>query len=163
QHGSTKAKVLAAQTAYALIILEATGSVEGVVRNAQGQLLAGAVVAGGITLATTDANGFFHIDGVPAGQATIEAGDPVTKRRGSLGVTGLPGQTVNAEITLEARATIIGHVFDANGQPVPKATVRIVTDSGFFFVFANNSGFYRFPDMQLGTYLIQAPGPSQEF
>ncbi len=163
RHGSASVQVVAGQTAFAIIILEATGAVEGVVYNAQGQLVSGAVVAGGFTLGTTDANGFFHIEGVPAGLHSIEAGDPVTKRRGSVAVTVLPGQTVRAEVTLEARATIVGYVLDANGHPVPRATVRIVTPSGYFFVFANNRGFYRFPDMTLGEYLIQAPGPPQEF
>ena len=50
---------------------------QGVVFNAQGQPVAGAVIAGGLALGTTDANGFFRITGVPAGSRTIEAGDPV--------------------------------------------------------------------------------------
>ena len=74
----------------------------------------------------------------------------------------LPGQTVSAAITLEARATITGRVLDANGNPVPRATVRIPSLGGFTFVIANNSGVFTFPDMPLGDYLIQAPGPSQE-
>jgi hypothetical protein len=40
--------------------------------------------------------------------------------------------------------------------------VRIVRDSGYSFVFANNQGFFRFPDIPLDNYLLQAPGPSQE-
>ena len=62
---------------------------------------------------------------------------------------------------LEARATITGRVLDANGTPVPRATVRIPSLGGFTFVFANDSGVFRFPDLPLGDYLIQAPGPSQ--
>ena len=62
----------------------------------------------------------------------------------------------------DARASIIGQVTDANGTPVPGVTVRIVRNDGFQFVFANNNGQFRFPDMPLGSYLLQAPGPSQE-
>jgi hypothetical protein len=69
---------------------------------------------------------------------------------------------VTAAIRLEARATITGRVLDANGVPVPRATVRIPSVGGYTFVFANDSGVYRFPDMPLGDYLIQAPGPSRE-
>lgn len=153
--------VVSGHTVSTVVILEATGSVEGVVRNAQGLVVPGAVVAGGFTLGTADVNGFFHIDGVPAGNRLIEAGDPVTKRRGRVTLTVLPGQTVNVAITLEARATIVGRVFDANRQPVPGVTVRIPANGGFFFVFANNSGFFRFPDLNLDEYLIEAPGPEK--
>ena len=144
------------------IVLEATGMVEGVVFNASGAPQAGALVAGGLALVQTDANGFFRLEGVPAGPRRIEAGDPVTRRRGSAEIVVLPGQTVSAAIRLEARATITGRVLDANGTPVPRATVRIPSLGGFTFVFANDSGVFRFPDMPLGDYLIQAPGPSSE-
>src|SRR5213075_804625 len=70
--------------------------------------------------------------------------------------------TSQVVITLEARATIIGRVLDANGTPVPKATVRLPTPDGFTFVFANNAGIFNFPDLPLGDYLIEAPGPPQD-
>lgn len=161
QTGSARVEIFPGHISSVAIVMAAMGAVEGVVRNAQGQVVAGAVVAGGLTLGTTDANGFFRIEGVPAGQQTIEAGDPTTKRRGSAAVTVLPGQTVSVAIVLEARATIVGRVLDANGQPVPGATVRLPRDGGFYFVFANNSGFYRLPDLTLGEYLIEAPGPDK--
>src|SRR5262249_18134759 len=41
-------------------------------------------------------------------------------------------------------------------------TVRIPQGEGYTFVFANNQGFFKFPDMALGDYLIEAPGPPQE-
>jgi hypothetical protein len=154
-------KVIAGATSATVVVMEATGSVAGVVRNARVEVVPGALIAGGIALGVADANGLFRIDGVPAGLRTLHAGDPVTKRRGSKAVTVLPGQTVNVAIELEARATIVGRVLDANGQPVPRATVRLPSDSGFTFVFANNSGVYRLPDLHLGEYLIQAPGPPQ--
>lgn len=162
QLGMSRISVLAQITNSVNIVMEAMGGVEGVVLNAQGRPVPGALIAGGISLGVADANGFFRIEGVPAGKRTIQAGDPLTKRRGSAAVTVFPGQTVTTAITLEARATIVGRVLDANGQPVPKATVRIPQSGGFTFVFANNSGFFRFPDLTLGEYLIQAPGPSQE-
>lgn len=160
QLGTTKASVVANVTSSVHIVLESTGAVEGVVFNAQGNPVSGAVIAGGIALGTADANGFFRITGVPAGARTIEAGDPVTKRRGSTNVTIVPGQTVRVAITLEARATITGRVLDANGNPMPRVSVRLPVLGGFTFVFTNNQGVYTFPDLPLGSYLIQAPGPS---
>ncbi len=162
QIGVARATVIALTTTAVSIVMEATGAVQGVVFNAAGQPVAGALVAGGLTLVQTDANGAFRIEGVPAGKRTIQAGDPVTRRRGSAEVNVLPGQTVVAAITLEARATITGRVLDANGNPVPKASVRIPSQGGFTFVIANNQGVFTFPDMTLGDYLIQAPGPSAE-
>ncbi|MBI3860214.1 MAG: carboxypeptidase regulatory-like domain-containing protein, partial [Thaumarchaeota archaeon] len=141
------------------IIMEALGNVEGVVRDAQGRLVDGALVAGGFALGKTDVNGHFRIEGVLAGLRTIEAGNPRTKRRGSVPVTVLPGQTVLVAITLEARATIIGQVLDASGNPVPRASVRIPRSNGFFFVIANLQGVFRFPEIHLSDYLLQAPGP----
>lgn len=160
QIGVVRAAIAANLTTSVGIVLEATGSVEGVVFNAQGQPVPGAVIAGGVALGTADANGFFRIEGVPAGSRTIQAGDPVTKRRGSVVVTVVPGQTVRVAITLEARATITGRVLDADGHPMARVSVRIPQSGGFTFVFTNSQGVYTFPDMPLGTYLIQAPGPS---
>ncbi len=162
QLGAASVTIVAQTTSSVSIVLESTGAVEGVVFNGRGEPVAGALVAGGAALGTTTANGFFHIDGVPAGTHTIEAGDPVTRRRGSAQVTVLPGQTVNASITLESRATIVGRVLDANGNPVPGASVRIPAIDGFSFVIANKQGVFTFPDLTLGDYLLQAPGPSQE-
>jgi hypothetical protein len=162
QLGAVRTTVSARQTSSVAILLEATGAVEGVVFNARNEPVAGALVAGGLALVETDANGFFRIEGVPAGRRTIEAGDPVTRRRGAADVIVLAGQTVSAAIKLEARATITGRVLDATGTPVPRATVRLPVVGGYTFVFANDSGVYRFPDLPLGDHLVQAPGPPRE-
>ena len=162
QLGIARAAVLPHQTTSVSIVLEATGVVEGVVFSPSGQPVPGALVAGGLAIVETNANGFFRLEGVPAGRRTIQAGDPVTFKRGSADLTVLAGQTVSAAVTLEARATITGRVLDANGAPVPRATVRLPVIGGYTFVFANDSGVYRFPDLGLGEYLIQAPGPSRE-
>lgn len=162
QIGVVRAVVQPLITTAVSIVMESVGSVEGVVFDGRGQLVAGALVAGGIALVETDANGFFRLEGVPAGQRSIQAGDPVSRKRGEARVNVVPGQTVSVAITLESRATIRGRVLDAAGNPVPRATVRIPSDGGFTFVFANNSGVFTFPDLPLGDYLMQAPGPSQE-
>ena len=133
QLGVVRAGIQARLTTSVSIVLEATGAVEGVVFNAAGAPQAGALVAGGVALVQTDANGFFRLEGVPAGRRTIEAGDPVTRRRGSAEVVVLAGQTVSAAIRLEARATITGRVLDASGAPVP------VPPSGFPFSVGSRS------------------------
>jgi hypothetical protein len=162
QIGVTRATIVAQSTTAVSVVMESSGAVQGVVFNAGGQPVEGALVAGGVALVTTDANGAFRLEGVPAGKRTIEAGDPVTRRRGNTEVNVLPGQTVTASITLEARATITGRVLDANGTPIAKASVRIPQTGGFQFVIANNQGVFTFPDLPLGDYLLQAPGPSAE-
>lgn len=162
QIGVAQASVVARTTTSVSIVLEATGFVEGVVFDASGRPKPGAVVAGGVALVETDANGRFRLEGVPAGSTTIEAGDPVTKKRGSAVVNVVPGQVTQAAVTLEARATIRGRVLDASGNPVPFASVRIPLGDGFLFVIANSQGVYTLPDLNLGDYLIQAPGPSKD-
>ena len=161
QLGSAKAVVLANVTNAVVVVLQAFGSIEGLVLDAQGRPKAGALVAGGLELVTTDANGFFHVDNIPAGHRTLDAGDPVTRRRGSAMVDVLPGQTVPIVIKLEARATIAGRVFDAAGNPVGNVSVRIPQDDGYIFVFADANGFYKFPDMELGDYLSRGTGSAK--
>ncbi len=160
QIGTTKASLVSLTTTAVSIVLEATGAVEGVVFDASGNPLPGALVAGGVALVETDANGAFRIEGVPAGSRTIEAGHPVSRKRGAATVVVLPGQTVTAAITLEARATITGRVLDAQGNPMARVSVRIPRLGGYEFVFTNNQGVYTLPDQRMGDYLIQAPGPS---
>ena len=74
----------------------------------------------------------------------------MTRRRGSANVV-LPGQTVSAAVTLEARATITGRILDANGQPMPRVSVRLPQSGGFTFVFTNDQRVFTFPDMPLGV------------
>ena len=158
QTGRSTVTVLARTTTSAVIVMEALGSVEGVVYNALNQPVPGAIIAGGVTLGTTDANGYFRIEGVPAGTTIITAGDPTTKRRGSQSVTVVPGQAVRVAITLESRATILGEVRDNTGAPVPNATVRLPNErgTGFILIVANAAGLYKVPDLPLGDYLIEA-------
>ncbi|MDJ0785391.1 MAG: carboxypeptidase regulatory-like domain-containing protein [Myxococcota bacterium] len=160
--GVGRVQVASGRTTSISLRLEPTGEVDGIVLDAQGNPVPGALVAGGLDLATTDAQGRFLITGVPAGRRQIEAGNPVNRRRGSADVTVVAGATTNVVIDLEARATIEGFVLDAAGNPVPGATVRLPDVNGYRFVFANQQGFYRLPDLALGSYLIQAPGPPQE-
>ncbi|MCP5152800.1 MAG: Ig-like domain-containing protein [Ectothiorhodospiraceae bacterium] len=159
---TTQVQLVAGTTVGAVVVMEGEATVTGVVFEPDGVTPAvGALVAGGFALATTDALGRFTT-AVPPGRRTMEAGNPTTRRRGSAEVTAVAGRTVEVAIRLEQRATVEGFVRDANGQPVPRATVRLVQTGGFSFVFANNQGYFRFPDLQLGDYLFQAPGPSQE-
>lgn len=90
--------VLAQITNSTNVVLEALGNVEGIVLDAQGKTVAGALVTGGLELVETDVNGRFLVPGVPAGRRVIEAGNPATRRRGKVEIAVLPAQTVTAEI-----------------------------------------------------------------
>jgi hypothetical protein len=164
QVGVTAYTFVIAATATANVRLEGAGIVEGIVLNAQGQRVEGALVAGGLDLVTTDADGFFRIENVPGGDRTLEAGDPINKRIGEVRVSVIPGQVVNATIQLEGRATVAGRVSDEFGEPEAGVSVRIPVKrgdiDGYIYVITDREGNFEFPDLEYGSYLLQAPGPS---
>ena len=74
----------------------------------------------------------------------------------------LPGQTVTAAITLEARATVRGPRARRQRHAGALRERAHPAQGGYTFVIANGQGVYTFPDLALGDYLLQSPGPSKE-
>ena len=102
------------------IAMEALGRVSGLVLEARGIPVEGAVVTGGVGLETTGAAGTFFVEGVVPGKRRIEAGHPGTKRRGSTDVTVVGNRTVHAVIHL-GRVSGTTVEVDDNGDRRPTA------------------------------------------
>ena len=151
-------------TTIANVTLDAATTVFGQVQFDDGSPVTNALVAGGITLVTTDANGNFQLQGVPVGSQIISAGlqaNPAAgidfTRLGSASVNVIAGQANYAVIKLNAAGAIYGKVFDAQGNPVPNIEVAIPQQGGFLWTVADSSGNYSFEDLGLGGYTLSAP------
>ena len=143
-----------------LLLFGGTGRVRGVVLDADGTPIVGAIVGGGLTLKQTDANGAFILDDVPVGSRTITALHEASGRFASVTVnlTG-PGQEVTVQIILPAHGTLVGKVFEADGQtPVPNIKVFALGPENRPGLTDAN-GDYRFENLPLGSYLISAYRP----
>jgi len=83
------------------LILPGSGRiVRGEVRDALNQLVAGAKVAGGPALTTTDANGHFELKGFPLGKVTLTAQAPGSQALGRADVNiASPNGVVDVVIT----------------------------------------------------------------
>jgi hypothetical protein len=143
-----------------LILFGGTGTVTGVVLDADGHPVAGVQVGGGLSIATTDANGQFTLADVPIGQRTLTALDPARQLTGSatINLAG-PGEILTVQVSLEARATLAGRVFEAGGATavtglrvflLGPTNQSAVTDAG---------GAFRFANIPLGTYKVSAFRP----
>lgn len=164
--------VTAGQATRANLALPGFAAVAGRVRTSFGVPMANALVAGGINLVTSDADGRFLIPDVPTGQRSFMAAvtperNPLVKfqRTGSASLLVLPGIVNVLDIVLAPAGVIQGTVRDEDGRPVPNIRVaRPVDDpSGFFWVMSDANGFYRFENIEPGPYVISAPsGPVDE-
>ncbi len=158
EQGSIATTIVGGQDVTAnLVLLGGSGTVRGVVLDADGIPVAGAIVGGGLTLATTDASGQFTLTDVPIGQRTITALDRVRQVTGSATAhLARPGEEVAVQIILEARGTIAGRVFEADGvTPVPGLRVALLGGRNLTTV-TDEQGGYRFADIPLGGYTISA-------
>jgi hypothetical protein len=151
------------------ITLQGRGTVRGRVEFANGQPVANALVGGGEALVRTDANGFFTLTGVPAGQQTIEAGlekDLAAgiefTRIGSGVLDVVPGVQGFVTVRLKPAGRILGRVFDAAGTPVPNVRVSIPRpqENGFLWTQTDATGSYLFENLGLDDYTVSAPGPA---
>jgi hypothetical protein len=154
-------------TLYASLLLPGTSQVIGRVELPNGQPVAGALVAGGDAVVTTDSGGNFLLMGVPVGRRTIAAGvapgvipgiDFV--RLGSETIDVFPGAPAFAVVRLRPAGRIHGHVLDAAGAPVPSVRVAIPRPpTGFYWTNADASGAYHFDNLNLDEYIVAAPAP----
>ena len=143
-----------------LILFGGTGTVKGVVLDADGHPVAGVQVGGGLSLATTDANGQFTLGDIPVGQRTLTALDQANQltASGSVNLAG-PGEVITVQLNLEARATLAGRVFEANGTtPVTSLRVFLLGPRNLSAV-TDAAGAFRFDKIPLGTYKVSAFRP----
>jgi protocatechuate 3,4-dioxygenase beta subunit len=125
--------------------------------------LAGAVVwvSGTPFNTVTDANGFYRLDGVFAGDRTILAADLVRNRQTSavVSLTG-NGQTVSRDLYFveSVGSGLTGEVVGFSGNPVPGATVHLSTggDQWFGTAVTDAAGRFVFPNLSVGTYSVHA-------
>jgi len=150
---------------YANVTLQAATTVSGQVTFDNGDPAPNALVAGGVALVTTDANGNFQLQGVPVGLATISAGieaNPAAgidfPRLGSTSTTIVPGEANYVVVKLAPAGRIYGQVFDAQGNPQSGVEVAIPQQGGFYWTTADSKGNYSFDNLGLGDYTVSAPG-----
>ncbi|MGO9201638.1 MAG: LamG-like jellyroll fold domain-containing protein [Limisphaerales bacterium] len=150
---------------YANVTLQAATTVSGQVTFDNGDPAPNALVAGGVALVTTDANGNFQLQGVPVGNATISAGlaaNPAAgipfTRLGSASANIVAGEANYVVVKLSAAGQIFGQVFDAQGKVQPNVEVAIPQQGGFYWTTADANGNYSFANLALGNYTLSAPG-----
>jgi protocatechuate 3,4-dioxygenase beta subunit len=138
----------------------ALGSLTGIVTDASGNPVAGAVVRAGRQTALTDAQGKYTLTGVRAGSVAVE----VSKRdfrtlEATASVSADATTTLNLSLVAKSRddrpvqgtGSLSGTVFNAAGQPMGGALVmlrgvRLTTDA---------TGRFQFPNLRSGIYSLQ--------
>ncbi len=146
------------------VSLESTTQLFGRVQFDDGRPAANALVAGGLALVRTDADGNFTLTGVPVGSRTISAGlerNPAAgidfPRLGSANVNVIAGADNYVVVKLRAAGKIFGRVTDLNGAGIGGVRVAIPVDGGFYWTDADGSGNYAFENLALGDYTLSAP------
>lgn len=138
----------------------------GTVRDAAGEVVAGARVSvhwqdGDVPSATTDAQGRFRIDEVPATQVRIRIHNDrflPLERRIDLADTNGP-----LDLTLQPGERIGGVVQDADGQAVPGAGVQLRgADGATASCTADPAGRFLAGGLEPGTYALTAIHPQND-
>ncbi len=137
------------------------GAVRGLVRDALGQPVAGAKVAGGPTLTETDDQGEFEIKGLPLGRFTLMAQGPDYPALGKLEVDSLgPGEVQELVLTLEPVGSITGTLYQADGiTPIPNQKVQLWKEPDVGVLAETHSlsdGQFRFENYPVGDYSLRA-------
>jgi 5-hydroxyisourate hydrolase-like protein (transthyretin family) len=156
--------VLAAnQTLSANIVLSGgLGTVRGIVIDPSGNPVAGASVGGGLSLASTGADGRFTLTDVPVGHREIVAVSNEMGSRASVTVDLLyGGQAVNATLVLDALASVSGVITRANGTAAAGIQVYVFDRQGsevqvYGSAVTNEQGGYRIDRLPLGDHSVSA-------
>lgn len=156
------------------VALRGAGSVTGQVLRRDGVTIAPASglsldavgVGGGTQFATSDANGHFRFDRVPAGPVTITADDLTSLDFGSTSVEVPEAATATATILMNGVGSVAVTVKDAFGQVVPNARVTLTSDSTryggrrLFTSVADPLGVAVFPEVTAGRLIASASDPA---
>ncbi|MCS6938877.1 MAG: carboxypeptidase-like regulatory domain-containing protein, partial [Roseiflexus sp.] len=143
---------ITSQTGLYVLLLDANRcTISGRVTDGAGRGVAGATVRAGERSATTDADGFYTLSGLPSGTYTLTAtlsGYQITPVSRTVTVTGdVSGQDFSAT-PLTYR--ISGRVSDSAGRGVAGATVR----AGERSATTDAEGFYMLTDLPAGVYTL---------
>ncbi len=146
------------------LLLEGTGTVSGLVKDARGRAVAGARVTGGnrwggpfvnatAAEAVSDADGRFALAGLEVGDVQLTA----RRRDGDVGGTAVAkiveGQTAEVELVLRDSGTVRGRVTTRDGAPASGAHVTAAPTTG---VFGRNDLFRTTTDED-GRYALELP------
>ena len=131
------------------------GSVRGQVFRSDGQTPASGVpiytTSGGF--ATTDASGFYRIEGLSVGSITVQAVDLGRNEEARASLSIIEGTEVTANLVLfGGTGRVSGVVRSADGTPVAGAEVG----GGFTLVTTDANGAFLLPDVPLGDREISA-------
>ena len=166
-HGRTSGTVTAtAQTITANVQYLARGSVSGVVSNGGGTPVANAVVTfssastfGQSLTATTNALGQYSFTKIFVGTFGVSATSSATGTGGTAtGTLQTDGQSVTANITLTATATIAGTVFRSNGTTAVAGAVVNVSGTGFTQA-TDLTGHFTISNVPVANYQLQVSDP----
>jgi hypothetical protein len=110
---------------------------------------------------TTDAAGFYRLEGVFAGLQSISAADLSTQQQTSAAVTVVDGETATRDLVFPAPENtggVAGEVLDFDGNPVFGATVHIALgDQNWAHeTFSDGAGQFSIPDLAPGVYDVHA-------
>jgi inhibitor of cysteine peptidase len=133
-----------------------TYTISGRVTDGAGNGVAGVTVSAGARSATTDANGFYAISGLPTGVYTLTAtrsGYQITPASRTVTVNDhLSGQDFTATLLTY---TISGRVTDGAGNGVAGVTVS----AGARSATTDANGFYAISGLSSGVYALRAEKP----
>ncbi|MCL4787023.1 MAG: carboxypeptidase regulatory-like domain-containing protein, partial [Verrucomicrobia bacterium] len=155
------------QTNNVALRLSPTGTIRGkfVKQNGVTPITAAQIRVGVLGFATTGANGFFELAGVPLGTYRVSGRDPVSGRGGFVDVTlSFNGEIREVRLIEQALVELTGAVMDSYGTSfVPGATVTLtVNDQGFTpsrTVTTGPDGRFLFPGTPFGSISLQAQDP----
>ncbi len=150
------------------VALKNSGGLTGQVLAADGSTGPVSVVtvqAGGWFSTTTDAEGHFAFERLPAGAATLTAQAVGSTDQGAASAEVPAGATVVVDVKLNGIGSIQGHTLDSAGQPIA-GDLRVQGTGTFgygFFLKVGNDGFFRLPEVLAGPFTASLTARSGEF
>jgi hypothetical protein len=137
-----------------------TGVIAGTVSSQTGRPIPGAQISltsgADVRTASTEANGFYQINGVAPGAYTIVAVDLTGGLRTRVSGTLPPNQSANVDLTLTPSGTIRGTAFGRNGTtPVGSGVNVSLFGPAFLTTTTDNQGQYLFDFVPLGSFTVE--------
>ena len=128
-----------------------------------GEAVAGARVGAGHALAWSDAEGFYRLSGVAAGEQRVEVRHP-RYRRLARTLRTEPGGEYQLDFELPAGVSVEGRVVDASGDPVAGAEVQLRTEDPELSearARTDAGGRFHLEPIAAGVYHLRATAPDQ--